>query len=207
MIVIDIGANLGYFTLLMCGLVGNDKGKVYSIEANPYVFQLLRDSVAVNGQLSKVKLLNYAIYKEECSGLQFTFGDNGSTNGRIKNLKANPDKFNSDEKMVKVKGNTLDNLIPENEKIDFIKVDIEGAEEMFWYGSKRVRKDNDELKILLEYNPNRYDNPKLFVNSIVDEGYQLKLVGKSEEYDKVLTGEELLSIPSNVHVMLLLEKV
>jgi len=206
MTVIDLGANFGYFTLLMCGLVGNHKGKVYSIEANPKIFQHLSDTVVVNGQLSKVNLLNCAVYKEESDNLKFTFRDNSPMNGRLICTKNNPDKVNENEHLIKVRGNTLDNLIPDNEKIDFIKVDIEGAEEMFWYGSKRIREDNDRLKILMEFNPGRYDDPEAFVHSVVSEGYQITLIGKSEEHDQVLTAEELLRIPSETHVMVLLEK-
>ncbi|MFV0542729.1 MAG: FkbM family methyltransferase [Marinicella pacifica] len=206
MTVIDVGANFGYFTLLMCGLVGNGKGKVYSIEANPKVFNFLKDSVSLNALLSKTQLLNFAIYNEKCNNLQFTYGNNGSLNGRIQSLKAKPNKLSTNEQVINVKGNTLDNLIPENEKVDFIKVDIEGAEEMFWHGSKRIRKDNDDLKILMEFNPNRYADPNGFVHSMVEEGFQITLIGKSEEYNQVLNAEELLNIPAQTHVMILLER-
>ncbi|MCX7545257.1 FkbM family methyltransferase [Marinicella gelatinilytica] len=207
MTVIDIGANFGYFTLLMCGLVGNDNGKVYSIEANPNIFQFLNDTMCVNGQLSKVELFNCAIYKEPCDDLNFIFRNNSPMNGHLYSHNINPENLKENENLIKVKGNTLDKLIPENEKIDFIKVDIEGAEEMFWHGSKRIRQDNTKLKILMEFNPKRYENPQGFVHSVVDEGYQITLIGKSEDYNQVLNANELLKIPSETHVMILLEKI
>ena len=46
--VIDVGANYGYFSLLMAGLIGHKTGKVYSIEASPNVFQHLKNSIRIN---------------------------------------------------------------------------------------------------------------------------------------------------------------
>ncbi len=48
MTVLDIGANLGYFTLLMADLVGPD-GRVLAFEPNPEMAGCLRQSLAVNG--------------------------------------------------------------------------------------------------------------------------------------------------------------
>ena len=47
-IVVDIGAHVGYYTLLMAQLVGKN-GKVYSFEPDPVNFQLLKKSVEING--------------------------------------------------------------------------------------------------------------------------------------------------------------
>jgi FkbM family methyltransferase len=46
-IVIDIGANVGYDTLLASHLVGRE-GQVHAIEASPHVFALLTDNLALN---------------------------------------------------------------------------------------------------------------------------------------------------------------
>ena len=45
--VVDIGANIGYFSLLFSKWVG-DKGKVYSIEPDPFNFDLLSKNILIN---------------------------------------------------------------------------------------------------------------------------------------------------------------
>jgi hypothetical protein len=46
--VIDVGANLGYYSVLMADLVGST-GRVVSFEPNPRLFELLQRNVGING--------------------------------------------------------------------------------------------------------------------------------------------------------------
>jgi hypothetical protein len=48
MVVVDIGANIGYYTLLAAHLVG-DKGKVFAFEPDPNNYDLLCKNIEVNG--------------------------------------------------------------------------------------------------------------------------------------------------------------
>jgi len=47
MVVLDIGANIGYYTLLAARLVG-DEGKVFAFEPDPYNYSLLRKNIEAN---------------------------------------------------------------------------------------------------------------------------------------------------------------
>jgi FkbM family methyltransferase len=189
----------------MSGLIGNDGGKVYSVEANPDIFEKLSETVGINALMSKVELLNCAVYSEPADDLAFTFGSDSTMNGRLNDCKINPDKLKKNEAMIQVKGDTLDNMIPAGEQIDFIKVDIEGAEEMFWYGSERIRRENPQVRILMEFNARRYNDSEQFVKDIFAQGYQMTMIGKDQSHDRLLTADELLGLPTTSHVMLLLE--
>lgn len=204
--VVDVGGNFGYFTLLMCGLIGHAGGKVYSIEANPELCALIKDSLEVNALLSKAEVINCAIYDQQIDAIELTFGNNKTMNGRLSQFKNNPANMRPGEQVVQVPGNTLDNLLPKHEKIDFIKVDIEGSEEMFWYGSKRIRGANQALQILMEYNPKSYKDPGALIKNIFAEGYTVKKIYRTQSEDQLLDEQALLSMPKNEHVMLLLAK-
>ena len=58
-IFLDVGANVGYDTLLASHCVG-DKGKVYSFEASPRIFERLRENVEIN-RCTNVRLFNIAV--------------------------------------------------------------------------------------------------------------------------------------------------
>ena len=200
--VIDVGANYGYYSLLMAGLIGNKGSKVYSIEANPNIFSLLKNSIRINGLKNKVDPINIAIIDGDPKEMKFSFKNDSAMNGHLEVYRKN----SNIEESITVNANKLDNLVPVGEKIDFIKVDIEGAEHMFWQGSSRIRKDNPDIKILLEFNARRYEFAEQFVDSIIDEGFTIKQIERTPDLDCYLTKQQLLSLPTHTHVMLLLER-
>lgn len=114
-VIVDAGANIGYYTVLLSRAVG-DTGKVYAFEPGEECFNLLSKNIKENG-CKNVVLINKALSDKE-GDIQFYINerDKGSSS-MIKD--ANGFK-------VTVKGTTLDKEI--DEPIDFMKMDIEGAE-------------------------------------------------------------------------------
>ncbi|NWG32604.1 MAG: FkbM family methyltransferase [Rhodocyclaceae bacterium] len=58
--VLEIGANIGYFSLIFASKIGNT-GRLYAFEANPKVFKNLSASISINGFLDRVELSNKAV--------------------------------------------------------------------------------------------------------------------------------------------------
>ncbi|MBE6199656.1 MAG: FkbM family methyltransferase [Rikenellaceae bacterium] len=122
--VIDIGANLGYYTCPLADLVG-EGGKVYAVEPVPVIFSVLKRNV---GKRKNVELLNYALGEEEraiemandsvASAGYFGTGRNFVSEGE---LSKDAVRFTAQMK----RGSELFKGV---EKIDFIKCDIEGYE-------------------------------------------------------------------------------
>lgn len=181
-IVFDVGANLGYFSVLASYLVG-DTGKIVSYEANDKVFGLLEENASLNGLFTKGEIHNKAIYSKK-DVLEFNVSEKLMGNSSIfAPDQAYDDMFKIDTfKKVKVEAEPLDIYVNQYECIDLIKIDIEGGEYHAFLGmeqlleQKKVRnitfelnklrmKENwDDMHRLLE----KYENEKGFVYYTID---------------------------------------
>ena len=83
-IVIDVGAHVGYYTLLMAQLVGKN-GKVYSFEPDPVNFQLLKKSVEIN-EFENVILIQKAV-SDTNEKVKLFLGDDDRAINRIYDAK------------------------------------------------------------------------------------------------------------------------
>lgn len=88
-ILIDVGANHGYFSLLAASIVG-PSGYVYSFEPNKYLCELLRKSVQCNGY-KNVIIENYAV--SEKSGIQIPlYLPSDKVNSAVSTIVLKPEK-------------------------------------------------------------------------------------------------------------------
>lgn len=127
-VAVDVGANVGYFTLLMARLVGSD-GQVHSIEALPSTVRHLRHNVAINSWTDKV-----IIHDVACSDLQ------GTTEVfRAKSIgNSSTQRVGRSEGVVR--SDTLDHLLRDVDpaSISCIKIDTEGDEERVVRGGRGI---------------------------------------------------------------------
>lgn len=142
-VVLDIGANIGYYTVLMADKVGK-KGKVIAIEPDPTNFEILQKNIKEN-KLTNVVAVQAALGKENKKMKIFesteNYGDHrmwGKTGRETKEVFCR----------------RLDDLLKELEytKIDFIKMDVQGFESWVVEGGKEMI-ENSKPIIFLEYWP------------------------------------------------------
>lgn len=176
MTVVDVGANHGYYTVLFADLVGPE-GRVAAIEPHPVTARLLRMSVDVNGFHQRVKVAEMAAMSADNARVTLHLPEGEPKNARIIDVgvDARPDR-------VSVKGGTIDRLLSRWSKIDFIKVDVEGAEEDAIMGMSGIL-ERDRPRMLLEFNVGRGRDPA----ALIDRLFALYGEIRSVDFDSVAT--------------------
>lgn len=143
-IVLDIGANIGYYTLIFAKLVG-ENGKVYAFEPDPTNYSLLKKNIKINGY-KNVVLLQKAV-SNKTGKINLYLSDDNNGDHRIYN---SHDKRHS----LKIEVVRLDDYFKDYQgKIDFIKMDIQGAECIAVHGMPLLLKKNKNIKLITEFWP------------------------------------------------------
>ena len=182
-IVIDVGAHVGYYTLLMAQLVGKN-GKVYSFEPDPVNFQLLKKSVEING-FENVVLIQKAV-SNITDKVKLFLGDNDSAINRIYDAKLGDAKESIDVESIRI-----DEYFKENDElVNFIKIDSEGSEVKIINGMKQFLSRNQELVMMTEFFPflikKSGDEPNQYLKSLEKSGFSLyNILDKNEKTNKI----------------------
>ena len=142
--VIDVGAHVGYYTLLLSQLVGN-AGKVYAFEPDPKNFELLKKNVEING-FKNIELIQKAV-SNKTGIIKLYLGDEDRATNRIYDAQLDDTK-----KSIEIKTISLDEYI-KDKKIDFIKIDVEGSELGVIEGMESIFQNNKQIKIITEFFP------------------------------------------------------
>lgn len=174
MTVVDIGANVGYFSLIMGDMIG-PSGKLYMAEPIPRLHSSLKRSIELNYLDDRSVLIPNAMFSSSGKELRF-FIPEDTKNARLELESINAEK--GDELVLVTK--TLDDVIPHGQSVGVIKVDAEGAEFEIWKGMERVIRESPELTVILEFNTNRPYSPDDFLRKIVSDGFNLRYIDDFE---------------------------
>ena len=187
MIVFDIGANIGEWTLTMANGVGA-QGRVYSFEPTPFLFDALNKTVVAN-QFNQVIVSPYALSdKSKTMDFYIQYDENELLDARLSRLDSPADfkEWITDGKKAKkiqVKTITLDEFAVKEklERLDFIKIDAEGYESAIVEGG---------LTVLKKFRPNLI----LECGGVYDsEEKRKRMVTHLRELDYSLVGQPVLS--------------
>jgi len=159
MTVVDVGANFGYFTLLLGDAVG-EAGHVIAVEPNPDAASLLQETVLLNGHRTRTRLVPHALGASAGRGWLY------APHGEPKNAALGGTEGLPGGQIVEVSTLTLDELALDYPKVDLVKIDAEGGELGILAGMRQLIA-RDRPTIVLEFNAARYAEPHRFLDELL----------------------------------------
>lgn len=181
---LDVGANFGYYSLLM-GKCAHS-GRTIALEPDSKIFELLRDNIFVNDAQDSMRPVHAAAAAE--SG-QLTLYRRVTRSGNTSIILL-PEEYTTclGEKRVEpftVDAIRVDALLPDLDgRIDFIKVDVEGAEPLVFRGACETIARNPHLRIVMEWSPDQIQaagfDPGDFTRALAAMGLRPAILGQSK---------------------------
>ena len=165
MTVVDVGANIGYYTLTASRLAG-DKGRVYAFEADTDAFTFLQQNLTKNNCQNVVPICE-AVSNEAGTALFY----------RPEPERAYIVNDSSSEIGQTVSTTSLDDFFAQRDwpTVDVIKMDIEGEEQAALQGMKELSRRNPSLQMILEFNMSAIErsgnNPVSVISTLKELGF------------------------------------
>lgn len=141
---IDVGANLGWFTVIASRLVGPN-GHVIAIEPDPINLSLLKENVSRN-YCANVSIVMAAAGDKETTALLFRSPDNQGDH----RLAASSDRPDCVEVLVAPLDELISKLV---KRVDMIKIDTQGSEAAVVRGMQDTLRSNPTARVVFEYWP------------------------------------------------------
>jgi FkbM family methyltransferase len=196
--VLDVGANLGIYTLhaLAAGC------HVYSYEPTPNIFNILLDNIGINGFEPSGRATAYNLAVSDVEGeMDFAIYANISGHNSFYAADAN-------DRRIKVKTICLDHHLSHLTHVDVVKIDVEGAEPLVLKGMQKIIQKNISIKIIMEFGPTNLErgghDPLEFLNTIHKMGLDISMISEETGELRKISDKELCAMYS---VNLLLTKL
>ena len=200
--VIDVGAAIGYYTLILARAVGKN-GLVIAFEPKKERLPILTKNIKVN-QYKNVKLENKAILPKDVKSTFFSRSDGVAGLRFI----ANPQKkyyyLDTYKHTVPAEVSTieLDEYLKELgliEKISFMKIDVDGPELLVLKSSQSLLQNN-HLKILMEWDQESAKwsgcDPVAIIDLLIENNFKIFYPNYKENKFFLISKNELLEKPT-----------
>ncbi|MBD3264114.1 MAG: FkbM family methyltransferase [Candidatus Omnitrophica bacterium] len=185
--VVDVGAHIGCYTLVLAGLVGSS-GKVYSFEPAEDNFELLRKNIELN-DYGNVIAVRKAVGNRT-----------GQTRLYMHSKGVSHSIYSAEDKKryAEVDILRLDEYFKDStEGVDFVKIDAEGAEYDVLRGAENLLNVNPYIKMVVEYSPfmlkKAGTDHRDFLKFLKSLGFRLYDINEKKERVEATSVEDLLS--------------
>lgn len=183
--VVDVGANLGFFSLMISKLIGSE-GKVFGFEPSKITYDKLQTNLKLNSILN-VYPENLGVGQKDCV---LTLKRNKKYSG----LSSIILEQNTDIVEERIKITSLDNyFFNKNIKIDLIKIDTEGFEPEVLKGAKQIIMKYKPL-IYIELGGGKFLNSSIeAINILLDYNYNLPI--NKNDLNLISSGKNFIANP------------
>lgn len=151
MVVVDIGANIGYYVLQEAKIVG-ENGKVYALEPEPANFELLKKNITLNNYSPDLVGAYQLAVGDRTGKFSFYISENCNWHTMSELKGEQKSKLKIIDK-IEVDTITLDGFTENKRPPDFVRMDVEGFEFRILKGMKRMLLANRRIKICMEVHP------------------------------------------------------
>jgi FkbM family methyltransferase len=165
-VIVDIGANIGYYALQEARLVG-DKGRVYAIEPVPENVELLKKNIELNNY-SNIEVFQLAV--GAVNKTDYVYISNCRNTASMIKTQASIDRAS-------VQVTTLDKFLENKPSPNLIRMDVEGYEVEIVKGMTKLLEANKPLKLIVELHPLYYvtkEKRKDFLKALKESRFQVK---------------------------------
>lgn len=188
-VVLDIGANIGYYTLIFAREVG-PQGRVYAFEPEPTNFAILKRNVEINGY-ENVIMVPKAV-SNETGRIRLYLCEENWGDHRI---------YDSGDgrEWIEVEAVRLDDYFDGYRgPVNFIKMDIQGAEAKALQGMAGLLERNRHLTMMTEFWPAGLKkcgtDPQEYLKSLVDHGFKVLHINEQSRRAEVVVVRNLLDL-------------
>jgi FkbM family methyltransferase len=222
-VVADVGANLGYFTLLLADLTGAE-GRVLSFEPNANLAGCLRKSIAVNGfggftdfhqtaLGAKAGEVEMEIDDQMPGGGRALANDAAAKQPRSKSTMAADQYYGAAGSQSLAGKAARGPIVPVQRfdeidhalEVEFMKIDVEGFEPHVWAGMTRLLERKRPLTIFMEFTIQRFPDANGFLDEILSHGFSLEIVDMWRGIQPI-TAEQLFAGPHHIDHMLVFRR-
>ena len=199
-VVVDLGANMGYFTLLAARLAGGE-GHVYAFEPEPTNFAHLTQNIELNAYRN-VTAYQKAVADRFGSTKLFicTYDSGHHTINQFDGIAAYARGRPVTSQWIEIETVPLDDFLGETARhVDVLKMDIEGAEALALDGMQRILRENRSLRVFAEFFPlllsKMGSSPDAYARRLIhDFGFTVFAIGR--DYSLARAGRGLIPIRS-----------
>jgi FkbM family methyltransferase len=159
----DVGANIGFFSLMAARIVG-PKGRVVSFEADPENAARLRENL-VRNKLTHARVEEKAVWSESGTVI-FERVDPGTSPDRgLGHISTNDSAAGA----ITVEAVSLDQYTTAHPPPDFLKCDVEGAEVAVFQGATKLLSGKGLIFLVEMHSP---ENHRALLDLFISHGYR-----------------------------------
>lgn len=199
-VILDIGANFGYFSVLAAQQTQRT-ARIVAFEANTELKYFIDQTLEMNS-MQECIAVEYCAVSNTSGRAKLNIVKDYVASSSLHNIKGlNDHSFKKDYKLehsIETTTITIDDYCQKHgiSQLNLVKMDIEGHEDRAYDGMRKIVKNSPNLTLFLEFTKNAYDDPKGFFETLA----------KDFEYIYVIDGDGRLILQNNKNYAKLIDK-